>query len=221
MQDALQRLGLRAGGFDQESLKKSFLRESMRTHPDRGGTSKEFRQLVKDYKSLKGFLKESVPPPLHNESKEAFLYHKTDKSSKRMDPVTFNKVFSTTHNHETNGHGEWLSTAPSDSQSRINFKNFDKVFQKKAQKQSLSLISRSAPIVPASGCSLSPTLTTDERRGGNIDFSSPPRTGRMNTLAYSDLKVTHDQTLVDPVQAEKFALMKQPLLQSLLEEDVR
>lgn len=223
MQDALQTLGLRAGGFNQETLKKAFQRESLRIHPDRGGTDQDFRQLVKHYKVLKEFLKSSVPPPLHNESKESLITDlpKIGKGSNKMDPITFNRVFATTHNTETNGHGEWLSTAPTDAQARISFKNFNKAFQKKAQKQSMSLIARSTPIIPASGCSLSPTMTTDESKRGNVDFSSPPRTGRMNTLAYSDLKVTHDQQLIDPLQAEKFASIKQPLLQSLLEETLR
>ena len=131
-------------------------------------------------------------------------------------------MFSSTHNHDTTGHGEWLSTAPLDSQSKISFKNFEKVFQKKVKKQSMSVIARvGAPMVPVSSCSLSPTMTTDELKGGPLDFSSPPRTGRSNTLAYSDLKVTHDQTLVDPVQAQRVALMKQSFLQTLLEEHER
>lgn len=222
MQDALQRLGLRAGGFDDESLKKAFLEESRRNHPDRGGTNKDFRLLVSSYKTLKTFLKESMPPPLHNESKVSSLaYVPIDKNVRKMDPVTFNKVFSSTHTRDVNGHGEWLSNAPTSTQSKINFKNFNKAFQKQAQKQSLSLIVRSSPVVPSSSCSLSPLLTGAEPTGANADFSSPPSTGRSSSLAYSDLKVTHDQYLVDPTEAEKFASMKRPLLQSLLEENSR
>jgi hypothetical protein len=216
MQDALQRLGLRAGGFDTEALKKAFLRESLRIHPDRGGTDQEFRLLVDSYKQLKVFLSASTPPPLHNESKDNVTRQTqtpTQTPTRNMDPAAFNKAFSSTHNRDTHGHGDWLATARVDVQPKISFKHFHKTFQKKAQQRSMSLVVKAPPVVPSAGCSLSPLLTIEEQSGANVDYSSPPAIGRASTLAYTDIKVTHDQHLVDPTHAVAFAAKKNTLLQ--------
>lgn len=202
MEIALAALGLRAGGFDHDSLKAAFRREALRVHPDRGGSDETFRELKHAYNRLKKFLRESgAPPPQHHESRRSA----TDfTGSKKMDPAAFNAAFDREHLEQPVGHGEWLSAdVPEDRicPEKVSQKQFARAFAEQARRNTLSLIVRTKPTIPLAQCSLAAgSMTGDD----NADDYS----GCSRGISYADVRAAHDQQIVDLDEAETFAREK-------------
>lgn len=214
MQEALSSLGLRAGGFDHDTLKAAYRRESLRIHPDRGGSDADFVKLTNSYKRLKKFLRESgAPPPTHDQARTQFVEVAMSKSTvadapDRMSNAMFNAKFEKEHLHRPEGHGEWFSGAiPEDRvcPETVTFKDFDRTFAQMAKRNTLSLIVRSVPTFPTAGC----TLGVGSMAGERSDDYGSTVTGS-NTLTYSDLRIAHDQQIIDVDEAAAFAARKAP-----------
>lgn len=214
MRAALASLGLRAGGFDEETLKAAYRRESLRIHPDRGGSDADFVALTKAYKLLKKFLRETgAPPPTHEEARTQFVEVALSKSAlagpgDRMSNAAFNAKFEKEHLARPEGHGEWFAgEIPEDRvcPESVSFKNFDSAFRQMAKRNALSLVVRSVPTLPSAGC----TLGVGSMAGERSDDYGSSVTGS-NRLAYSDLRIAHDQQIIDAEEALAFAARKAP-----------
>lgn len=216
MQEALSSLGLRAGGFDHETLKAAYRRESLRIHPDRGGSDADFVKLTRCYKRLKKFLKETgAPPPTHEEARTQFVEVAlstakvtTAPEPGRMSNAAFNAKFEKEHLARPEGHGEWFSgEIPEDRvcPETVPFKDFNRAFAQMAKRNSLSLIVRTVPTFPTAGC----TLGVGSMAGERSDDYGSSVTGS-NKLTYSDLRIAHDQQIIDVDEAAAFAARKAP-----------
>jgi hypothetical protein len=212
MQDALSTMGLRAGGFDSEVLKAAFRRESLRVHPDRQGSDSAFIHLKNCYNRLKKFLKETGgPPPTHAELKRGVVPAEPRGSAKEMNLPAFNLAFEREHGSgDTDGHGEWLSAeVPQDRAcpDKVPFEEFAGTFAKMARRNSLALTVKAVPVVPSACCTLAPGGMAGDATN---DYSSGV-TGSAK-LAYTDLRLAHDQQIIDPEEAAAFARTKAPEL---------
>jgi hypothetical protein len=215
MQEALASLGLRAGGFDHDTLKAAYRRECLRIHPDKpGGTDADFHRLTMSYKRLKKFLKETgAPPPTHDQSRTQFVEVALSKATvtdpyERMSNAAFNAKFEKEHLARPEGHGEWFSgDIPEDRvcPDTVPFKDFNRAFTQMAKRNTLSLIVRTVPTFPTAGC----TLGVGSMAGERSDDYGSSVTGS-NKLTYSDLRIAHDQQIIDVDEATAFAARKAP-----------
>ena len=214
MQEALASLGLRAGGFDHDTLKAAYRRESLRIHPDKGGSDADFDQLTRSYKRLKKFLKDTgAPPPTHEQARTQYVEVTLSKSSvadapERMSNAVFNAKFEKEHLYRPEGHGEWFSgDIPEDRvcPDTVAFKDFNRAFTQMAKRNTLSLIVRTVPTFPTAGC----TLGVGSMAGERSDDYGSSVTGS-NRLTYSDLRIAHDQQIIDVDEAAAFASRKAP-----------
>jgi hypothetical protein len=211
MQEALASLGLRAGGFDHDTLKAAYRRESLRIHPDKGGSDADFDKLTRSYKRLKKFLKETgAPPPTHEEARTQFVDSKTTVTTEpgHMSNAAFNAKFEKEHLARPEGHGEWFSgDIPEDRvcPETVPFKDFNRAFTQMAKRNTLSLIVRTVPTFPSAGC----TLGVGSMAGERSDDYGSAVTG-CNKLTYSDLRIAHDQQIIDVDEAAAFAARKAP-----------
>ena len=213
----LECFGLRAGGFDEAQLKSAYRQVSLRVHPDKKGAAADFIRITKAYKRLKTFLEASVPPLMHHEAKS--LPRPPVSELKTMDPAKFNEMFEKCKRRDgavDDGHGAWLASIPeTDVPATVDFNKFHQTFRKCVRKKTLSLTVYQPLVVPSAGCSLCPTVASDSPTIES-DYSSVPGMGREQSLAYSDLRLAHDQMHIDMKEAERFAAKKRPELRALL-----
>lgn len=196
---ALEALGLKAGGFDRGMLGSAFRRESMRMHPDKGGTEEDFRGLKRHYRVLKAFLSESgPPPPTHSDMRRR---RPIPAAGAKQTQDEFNRRFDSAHVAPDDGLGEWFSSkVPEDMRcpDKVSFKRFDETFAAMAKKNALSLIVRTGPAICPANCTLAAGLMSD----AGDDYGSGVGQG---LLAYSDLRVAHGQQMIDAADAESRA----------------
>lgn len=209
MQEALSSLGLRAGGFDHDALKAAYRRESLRIHPDKGGSDADFDRLTRCYRRLKKFLKDTgAPPPTHEQARTQFDSTAVTAEPGHMSNAAFNAKFEKEHLARPEGHGEWFSgDIPEDRvcPDAVQFKDFNRAFSQMAKRNSLSLIVRTVPTFPTAGC----TLGVGSMAGERSDDYGSAVTGS-NKLTYSDLRIAHDQQIIDVDEATAFAARKAP-----------
>jgi hypothetical protein len=214
MQEALSALGLRAGGFDHDTLKAAYRRESLRIHPDKGGSDAEFDKLTLCYKRLKKFLKDTgAPPPSHEQARTQFVESALSTTAVgptggNMSNAAFNAKFEKEHLLRPEGHGEWFSgDIPEDRvcPESVPFKDFNRAFTQMAKRNTLSLIVHTVPTFPTAGC----TLGVGSMAGERSDDYGSSVTG-CNKLTYSDLRIAHDQQIIDVDEAAAFAARKAP-----------
>ncbi len=216
MQSALAILGLRDTHFDAEQLRAAYRRALLNAHPDRGGTDEAFRTLAKAYKFMRKYLQESGAPAAehHDLRRDARANGSAASGSSssygpgafggdgRMDNVAFNRAFDREHLARPVGHGEWLSAdVPAERvcPERVSEKEFDRAFAQVARRNTLSLIVRTPPVVMSAQCSLAAGNVRGDEQAD--DFSGAASRG----LLYTDLRVAHDQQIIDRDEAEAFA----------------
>lgn len=221
---ALSTLGLRAGGFDSSDLKAAFRREALRVHSDKGGSDEAFRKLKHAYNRLKKFLLETAPVPDHSEMRKAFMDDaaRTEPvlKARKMDPAAFNAAFEREHMVRPIGHGEWLAAdVPQERmcpEKLVDPKDFGRAFSDMAKKNSLSLVVRQAPVILSAQCSLAAgSMKGDDHVN---DYS-----GSSRSVSYADVRLAHDQQIIDQDEAEAFARLRanDPELLARLKKAVR
>lgn len=202
---ALAALGLRAGGFDSDQLKEAFRREALRVHPDHGGSADAFRALKHAYNRLKKFLRETGgPAPDHEDMRRAFMAAPAVPvtQQRKMDPAAFNAAFEREHMVRPVGHGEWLAAdVPEERMCPDKLgdpKDFGRAFSEMAKRNSLSLVVRQVPVILSAQCSLAAgSMKGDD----NVDDYS----GSSRNVSYADVRLAHDQQIIDQEEAEAFA----------------
>lgn len=220
---ALSILGLRAGGFDKDDLKAAFRREALRVHSDKGGSDEAFRKLKHAYNRLKKFLLETAPVPDHLQMRKAFMEDaaRTEPvlQQRKMDPAAFNAAFEREHMVKPVGHGEWLAAdVPKERmcpEKLTDPKDFGRAFSDMAKRNSLSLIVRQAPVILSAQCS----LAVGNMKGDDLDDYS----GASRSVSYADVRLAHDQQIIDQEEAEAFARLRanDPELLDRLKKAVR
>jgi hypothetical protein len=220
---ALSTLGLRAGGFDKEQLRAAYMREALRVHSDKGGSDEAFRRLTHSYKRLKKFLLETAPVPDHAEMRKAFMdAARTEPvlQQRKMDPAAFNAAFEREHMVRPIGHGEWLAAdVPQERmcpEKLADPKDFGRAFSDMAKRNSLSLVVRQAPVILSAQCSLAAGYMKGD---DNVDDYS----GSSRNVSYADVRLAHDQPIIDQDEAEAFARLRanDPELLDRLKKAVR
>lgn len=227
LHDALAIFGLRWGGFDDKTLKKAFMSEAMRLHPDRGGSNEQYIRLEIAYKYLKKELRKLMPTPSHRDMQKASMEARVASHEARRDRIArggimlFNQEFeqeSRLHVRKDaeDGYSEWLQQSVPEASKLKDFSQFNARFADEAKKRSTSLIVRQGPISPAAACTLSPALSDETE--GTSDYSSVTSAVTKTPLAFTDLRVAHEAQLMDPEEVHKYSQKKEAQLLKLLKE---
>ena len=129
--------------FNEQMLKKAYLKKAMKTHPDRGGSKDEFQKVTIAYTVLKKKLKEQGEIHHHHELRDnAKNYMSTQQGGgsstgqninfdkDNFDSVLFNKIYEENKIEEAfdHGYGSWMNETESiaSSQPKMFQGNFNK-----------------------------------------------------------------------------------------------
>lgn len=203
-QSCLQILSIEeSASLSEELLKKSYKRAAIKSHPDKGGSEKEFEAVTRAYaylvevvKRVSGSGQSSGPLPsmdtVQSQRRDTAYQHEapTTLDPKNMNMGMFNKVFEDTRMPEPDedGYGDWLKDEASGGGStkskfggKFNRDVFNKVFEEDARTNSKSqaIMTYHDPqeIVPVAGVELGRDRPSDYTAPFNADG-----------LQYTDLK---------------------------------
>ena len=198
--------------YNEETLKKAYLKAAMVTHPDRGGNDIDFKKVVISYKVLLKKLEQSKNNNHHNDLKDHSQKYMSEQNqdqsinqdlSKNFNSSAFNKLFDqnrleTVHD---NGYSEWISENKVEDKDienifggKYNEKNFtqhfNKVKQQQQKKLGKQLIKYDEPQVDISYKGKDSIMTLGQ---GNIsDFSGESEGG----LQFRDYKDAYSNTFL-------------------------
>lgn len=204
--------------YNETSLKKAYLKEAMKTHPDRGGSQDAFQRVSIAYTLLQKKLKEQENNHSHNELRDGSKkYMDTQANQPRLntklkdkfDVDVFNKIYDDNKIEDIydEGYGSWMSdNSLTDKKTEKLFQNgfnkdmFNSTFEqyKKEQLQKHhnegTLVKYENPETRISMKNQDSLVTLGQ--GKITDFS-----GTANDLSFTDYKkaFTHGATLgIDP-----------------------
>jgi curved DNA-binding protein CbpA len=134
--------------FTELELKKAYLRKAMKTHPDKGGSEKEFQKVSIAYTFLLNKLNETKNNHEHHELREQSqdfsqeqvqMNQRNRNLSEKFDTDVFNKIYEENKIPEVHedGYGEWMKkeSKPSLNTQKMFTGNFNKnMFHKEFDK---------------------------------------------------------------------------------------
>jgi len=189
--------------FDENTLKKAYLKLAMKTHPDRGGSPEQFQQVSIAYTVLLKRLKDQNNNHQHSDLRDqSRKYSETQTQdslqnvnlSDKFDSDVFNKIYSENRINDVydSGYGNWMDKNPAseDEPKRMFNGNFNKnmfnsEFEKYKKEQQRNMGSQvvkyDEPQVDISFKGKDSLMTLGK---GNIDDFS----GESNGLNYRDYK---------------------------------
>ena len=196
--------------YDENSLKKAYLKKAMETHPDRGGSKETFQRVTVSYKALMLKLKNDRDSHEHNELRENssdFLQQQTHENkrninqpnlSKNFNNNVFNQIYEENKIEEVydDGYGDWMkknsygdgSIEGDPSLTRENFNNrFSKSKQRQLSKKGKQIKEYSEPIEEISYKNKSSIMVLGQ--GKVKDFS-----GESGGLSFRDYKDAYTNT---------------------------
>ena len=203
--------------YDENSLKKAYLKKALVTHPDRGGTPEKFKIVTICYQALLKKLKEENNSHNHHDLRQhstSFLGQQTEQSnilsseqklSKNFNSSVFNKMYDENRieNIYDDGYDEWIKSNESTNEPQENLFNgttfnkesFNSVFsemkKKEIQKTGKQMIRYDEPMTDISYKNKDSIMVLG--RGKIDDFS-----GESGGLAYRDYKDAFTNTyLID------------------------
>ena len=212
--DPYQILGL-PKTYTVTQLKKAYLKQAMKTHPDRGGTPQAFQQVSIAYTVLTNKLKEKEDGKSHQElrssAQDFFQTQETQpkrniKMKEHFDADLFNKIYEDNKIKDVfdSGYGSWMQDNPAlESGQTKMFQNgfnkdmfnetFDQYKQEQSKQHGQQLVTYRDPEERLSMANQDSVVTLGQRKIS--DFS-----GTTDNLAYTDYKkaYTHGSTLIDP-----------------------
>tara|TARA_Y100000389_G_scaffold147201_1_gene146077 strand:- start:454 stop:1575 length:1122 start_codon:yes stop_codon:yes gene_type:complete len=201
--------------YNEQMLKKAYLKVAMKTHPDRGGSTDEFQKVSIAYTVLKNKLKEQGEIHHHHElrdnaksymGKQGELGQNINFDKDHFDSAVFNKIYEENRVEEAfdDGYGSWMQETESisSSQGKLfqgNFNKdlfnheFEKYKQEQKQKMGNQIIQYKEPTEQFAHSSNSDSLVT-LGQGKVTNFS-----GEMGNIGFSDYKAafTVDSTMID------------------------
>ena len=180
--EALTILGIgESETLTHERLRSAYKRMSIKVHPDKGGSQKEFETLNRAYKYTEKILnrispkvdKERMSAPVNMETAQSQRVRMPDASppvqlsAKKLDVSMFNKLFEE-HRlpdpERDDGYGAWLSSQGGSDEpaadprlkGKFNQTMFEQVFREKALQNTSAITRRSVPdsIMPVQGVEL-------------------------------------------------------------------
>lgn len=201
--------------YDEQSLKKAYLKAAMKTHPDRGGTPAQFQQVSIAYTLLTKKLKERDNNHSHNELREGAREYVAGQLNQpkvnvnmrdNFDVDVFNKIYEDNKIPEIydEGYGSWMESNPALEsgqeklfQSGFNKDLFNSTFEKYKQEQSQrnpqsQLVKYREPEVRISATNQDSLMTLGQGKITNFG-------GTTDNLSYTDYKqaFTDGSTLID------------------------
>ena len=215
--DPYQILGL-PQTYTETQLKKAYLKQAMKTHPDRGGTPQAFQKVSIAYTVLTNKLKEKEDGKSHQELRSSAQdFFQTQESQPKQnikmkenfDADLFNKIYEDNKIKDVfdAGYGSWMQQNPAlesgQTQQTQMFQNgfnkdmFNATFEQHKQEQSnqygQQLVTYREPEERLSMENQDSLVTLGQKKVS--DFS-----GTTYNLAYTDYKkaYTHGSTLIDP-----------------------
>ena len=201
--------------YDEQSLKKAYLKAAMKTHPDRGGTPAQFQQVSIAYTLLTKKLKERDNNHSHHELREGAREYVAGQLNQpkvnvdmrdNFDVDVFNKIYEENKIPEVydEGYGSWMESNPALEsgqeklfQSGFNKDLFNSTFEKYKQEQSQrnpqsQLVKYQEPEVRISATNQDSLMTLGQGKITNFG-------GTTDNLSYTDYKqaFTDGSTLID------------------------
>jgi curved DNA-binding protein CbpA len=197
--------------FNENQLKKAYLKKAMKVHPDRGGSKDEFQKVSIAYTVLKKKLKEREGNHSHNELKSSATSFLETQPTQNMtnqdnfDVKVFNKIYTENRLDDPydKGYGSWMEEETEESsgqgklfQGEFNKDMFNHEFEKYKhdQKQKLGnqIVHYEEPQERLSMKNQDSLVTLGQDKVTNFS-------GETNGLGFSDYKAafTTDTTLID------------------------
>jgi hypothetical protein len=172
-QEALDLLGIGdSEGLTHEQVRSAYKRESLRVHPDKGGSEAQFDSMRRAYQYVTKILDRLRPPTTADEKarmtatvsiESAQKQRDATKpaapiqlSAKKLDMSTFNRLFEENRLPDPGrdtGYGEWLSSQDTDGseeqdarlKGKFNQQVFEQVFREKALRHTTAVTKRLEP----------------------------------------------------------------------------
>tara|TARA_Y100000768_G_scaffold385453_1_gene371617 strand:- start:1424 stop:2452 length:1029 start_codon:yes stop_codon:yes gene_type:complete len=196
--------------YDENSLKKAYLKRAMETHPDRGGTKEDFQRVTVSYKALMIKLNEEKESHEHNELRDNSSRYMNEQSndnkmnvqyqdlSKNFNSNVFNKIYEETKVEDVydDGYSGWMKkneTMEGDIQqnpslTKDNFNDhFSKLKSEQVKKKGKQLTKYNKPMEDISYKNKSSIMTLGQ---GKVDDFS----GESGGLSYRDYKDAYTNT---------------------------
>lgn len=136
--------------YDENTLKKGYLKLALKHHPDKGGDAENFRKITQAYQFLLKKLGEKDSRKSHNDLKtenEEFMRNQMSDNrqnvnlSDKFDTNVFNKIYEE-NRQESNfdtGYGKWIEenqvTSDKIERGDVSKQNFHRKFQEQKKKQ--------------------------------------------------------------------------------------
>ena len=200
--------------YNEQMLKKAYLKVAMKTHPDRGGSKDEFQKVSIAYTLLKNKLKEQGEIHHHNELRDnakSYMGKQTNQGQNinfdkdNFDSEIFNKIYEENRMEGAfdDGYGSWMQETESiaSSQGKLfqgNFNKdlfnheFEKYKQEQKQKLGSQIVQYDEPQVRLSMSNQDSLVTLGQGKVSNFS-------GESGNLGFTDYKAafTTDSTLID------------------------
>tara|TARA_B100000214_G_scaffold346634_1_gene297390 strand:- start:13232 stop:14260 length:1029 start_codon:yes stop_codon:yes gene_type:complete len=196
--------------YDENSLKKAYLKRAMETHPDRGGTKEDFQRVTVSYKALMIKLNEEKESHEHNELRDNSSRYMNEQSndnkmnvqyqdlSKNFNSNVFNKIYEETKVEDVydDGYSGWMKkneTMEGDIQqnpslTKDNFNDhFSKLKSEQVKKKGKQLTKYNKPMEDISYKNKSSIMILGQ---GKVDDFS----GESGGLSYRDYKDAYTNT---------------------------
>ena len=200
--------------YNEQMLKKAYLKVAMKTHPDRGGSKDEFQKVSIAYTVLKNKLKEQGEIHHHHELRDGAKSYMGKQETQgqninfdkdNFDSAVFNKIYDENRVEEAfdDGYGSWMQETESisSSQGKLfqgNFNKdlfnheFEKYKQEQKQKMGNQIIQYQEPQSRLSMSNQDSLVTLGQGKVSNF-------TGETGNLGFTDYKAafTVDSTMID------------------------
>lgn len=194
--------------YDQNMLKKCYMKKALIMHPDRGGDEEEFKLLGLSYKILLKKLEEKNQSHDYNELKnnhKEFIQENENNSSQKLEVDnfninTFNEIYDEyklKDNFKDTGYGNWLKSKDNSNNENTKLKDnfttdkFNSEFNKAKKKKSSKELTVNEPMELISMRNQDSLELLGRSKVKNYS-------GSVNGLGYRDLKDAYENsTLID------------------------
>lgn len=195
--------------FDLPTLKKTYLKKALMTHPDKGGDPEVFKNIVMAYKVLLKKYNMDNNISDHNSLKNDQKNFNENQVSNNLQNLNLNKKFSNSKFNKVfednkisdpfdEGHGNWYNSTTDDSKqvfnSKVNLSTFNNAFDREKNKRLLkkkNQITIREPEEKISYSGADSIVVLGQGKVNNFGGSTS------NGLQYYDLKKAYDDNYIN------------------------
>ena len=195
--------------FDLPTLKKTYLKKALMTHPDKGGDPEVFKNIVMAYKVLLKKYNMDNNISDHNSLKNDQKIFSENQVSNNLQNLNLNKKFSNSKFNKIfednkisdpfdDGHGNWYNSTTDDSKqvfnSKVNLSTFNSAFDREKNKRLLkkkNQITIREPEEKISYSGADSIVVLGQGKVNNFGGSTS------NGLQYYDLKKAYDDNYIN------------------------